>query len=78
MANAAGIKPERLMTYEEAETFVADNAKTARAEEELKKTLDTARVTFKVSINEAALGKLTATTIQEAPNPARSADGSTS
>ncbi|MDZ4803364.1 MAG: peptidyl-prolyl cis-trans isomerase [Candidatus Eisenbacteria bacterium] len=61
------IKPERLMTYEEAESFVAEHAKTARAEEDLKKILEDARVTFKVKVDDAAMAKLTAATIQEAP-----------
>lgn len=60
-------KPERLMTYEEAETFVAEHAKTARAEADLKKILEDARVAFNVKVDEAAMAKLTAASIQEAP-----------
>ena len=64
------IKPERFMTYEEAESFVAEHAKTARAEDDLKKILEDARVTFKVKVDDAAMTKLTAATIQEAPKKA--------
>jgi len=69
VAKILDIKPERQMTYEEAESFVADHAKTARAEAELKKILDTAKVTFQVKVDEAAMAKLTAPMIQDAPNP---------
>ncbi|HEX7880944.1 MAG TPA: peptidyl-prolyl cis-trans isomerase [Candidatus Eisenbacteria bacterium] len=73
VAKILDIKPERQMTYEEGESFVADHAKTARAEEELKKILDTAKVTFQVKIDEAAMARVTAPMIQEAPNPKKDA-----
>ncbi|TPW08848.1 MAG: hypothetical protein FD129_2384, partial [bacterium] len=67
VAKVLDIRPERLMTYEEAESFVAEHAKTARAEEDLKKILETARQTFHVKVDDAAMGQLTAAMIQEAP-----------
>jgi peptidyl-prolyl cis-trans isomerase C len=73
VAKILDIKPERQMTYEEAQSFVVEHAKTARAEEELKKILDGARTTFQVKVDEAAMAKVTAPMIQEAPDPKKDA-----
>jgi peptidyl-prolyl cis-trans isomerase C len=73
VAKILDVKPERQMTYEEAESFIAEHAKTARAEAELKKILDEARVTFKVKVDDAAMARVTAPMIQEAPNPKKDA-----
>jgi peptidyl-prolyl cis-trans isomerase C len=59
VAQVLDIQPMRLMTYDEAAPYVADQAKAAAADRELKKVLEDAGKKFPVRIRQKALDKIT-------------------
>lgn len=67
VAQILDTRPERLMTYEEAEAYVKTNAKTEAADVELKKFLAEAEKKFPVKINQAAVDAISSEVLKEPP-----------
>jgi peptidyl-prolyl cis-trans isomerase C len=69
VARILDVKPERFMTYDEAQALVAEHTKTSLTEEALKAVLAECRTRFNVKVDEAAVAAVDPAEIQAAPTP---------
>jgi hypothetical protein len=69
VAQIMEIKPERLMTYEEASSYVKEHAKNHAAEMALEKFLEEARQKHPVKIDTKALNAITFEMLNKTPGP---------
>jgi peptidyl-prolyl cis-trans isomerase C len=69
VARILDVKPERFMTYDEAQALVAEHTKTSLTEEALKALLTECRTRFNVKVDEAAVAALNPAEVQAAKPP---------